>query len=159
MVWMWRNDFWCRLPGSFSFGHFNNPSMYYMTKCQFLKWFFMQCIEEQRSCTWNFKPYLSINLSICLSNHILMMMNCFCGMVDRRKLFSLISSQDHYQRSWPSWISDPLRARIEPVQNLSSGLVEWSCTVVITTPRHQLVEWTCAVVITTTPRCHLIIQK
>ena len=31
---------------------------------------------------------------------------CFCGMVDRRKAFSLISSQDHCQRSSPSRISD-----------------------------------------------------
>ena len=34
------------------------------------------------------------------------MMNCFCGMVDRRKAFSLISSRDHCQRSSPSRISD-----------------------------------------------------
>ena len=33
------------------------------------------------------------------------MMNCFCGMVDRQKAFSLISSWDHCQRSSPSWIS------------------------------------------------------
>ena len=70
--------------------------------------------------------------------HLMMMMNCFCGMVDRQKAFSLISSRDHCQRSSPSWISDTPRAGFEPAQNLSSGLVEWSC----------------AVVITTTPRCH-----
>ena len=35
-----------------------------------------------------------------------MMMNCFCGMVDRRKAFSLISSRDHCQRSSPLRISD-----------------------------------------------------
>ena len=33
---------------------------------------------------------------------MMMMMNCFCGMVDRRKAFSLISSRDHCQRSSPS---------------------------------------------------------
>ena len=66
------------------------------------------------------------------------MMNCFCGMVDRRQAFSLISRPDHCQRSSPSRISDTLRTGFEPVQNLSSGLVEWSC----------------AVVITTTPQCH-----
>ena len=33
---------------------------------------------------------------------MMMMMNCFCGMVDQRKAFSLISSQDHCQRSSPS---------------------------------------------------------
>ena len=63
----------------------------------------------------------------------MMIMNCFCGKVDRRKAFSLISSQDHCQRFSPSWISDTPRAEFEPEQNLSSGLVEWTCTVVITT--------------------------
>ena len=28
---------------------------------------------------------------------MMMMMNCFCGIVDRRKAFSLISSRDHCQ--------------------------------------------------------------
>ena len=59
-------------------------------------------------------------------------MNCFCCMVDRRKAFSLISIQDHCQRSSASRISDTPRAGFEPAQNLSSGLVEWSCAVVIT---------------------------
>ena len=70
-------------------------------------------------------------------------MNCFCGMVDRRKAFSLISSLDHCQRSSPSRISDTPRAGFEPVQNLSSGFVEWSCAIVITTtPRlwFELIE-------------------
>ena len=52
---------------------------------------------------------------------MMMMMNCFCGMVDRRKAFSLISSRDHCQRSSPSRISDTPRAGFEPAQNLSSG--------------------------------------
>ena len=39
-----------------------------------------------------------------------LMMNCFCGMVDRRKAFSLIFSRDHCQRSPPSRISDTPRA-------------------------------------------------
>ena len=69
---------------------------------------------------------------------MMMMMNCFCGMVDRRKALSLISSRDHCQRSSPSRISDTLRAGFETAQNLSSGFVEWSCAVVITTtPRRQ----------------------
>ena len=38
------------------------------------------------------------------------MMNCFCGMVDRRKAYSLISSRDHCHRSSPSRISDMPRA-------------------------------------------------
>ena len=65
-------------------------------------------------------------------------MNCFFGMVDRRKAFSLISSREHCQRSSPSRISDMRGAGFEPAQNLSSGLVEWSCAVVITTtPRRH----------------------
>ena len=47
-----------------------------------------------------------------------MMMNCFCGMVERRKVFSLISSQDDCQRSSPLQISDMLRAGFAPAQNL-----------------------------------------
>ena len=46
----------------------------------------------------------------------------FCGMVDRRKVFSLISSRDHCQRSSPSRISDTTRAGFEPAKSLSSGL-------------------------------------
>ena len=64
------------------------------------------------------------------------LMNCFCGMVDRRKAFSLISSRDHCQRSSPSRISD---TGFELAQNLSSGLVEWSCAVVITTTPRRLI--------------------
>ena len=65
------------------------------------------------------------------------LMNCFCGMVDRRKVFSLISSRDHFQWSSPSQISDTPRAGFEPALNLSSDFAEWSCPVVITTiPRH-----------------------
>ena len=45
----------------------------------------------------------------------------------------LISSQDHFQRSSPSRISDRLQSGIEPAQNLSSGFVEWSYAVAITT--------------------------
>ena len=72
---------------------------------------------------------------------MMMMMNCFCSIVDRRKAFSLISRQYHCQRSSPSQIFDTPRAGFEPAQNLSSGFDEWSC----------------AVVITITPRCHFII--
>ena len=53
---------------------------------------------------------------------MMMMMNCFCGMVT----------------SSASRISDTLRAGFEPAQNLSSGLVEWSCAVVITTTTRRL---------------------
>ena len=64
--------------------------------------------------------------------------NCFYGMVDRRKALSLISSRDHCQRFLTImylWHA----ARYEPAQNLSSGSVEWTCVVVIiTTPRRHL---------------------
>ena len=53
-----------------------------------------------------------------------MVINYFCGMVDQRKAFSLISSRDNCQRSSPLQISDTPQAGFEPVQNLSSGLVE-----------------------------------
>ena len=62
---------------------------------------------------------------------LLMMMNCFCGMLDRRKAFSLISSRDHCQRSSSSQICDTPQAGFEPAQNMNSGLVEWRCAVVI----------------------------
>ena len=62
----------------------------------------------------------------------------FCGMVDRRKTFSLISSRDHCQRSSPSWIPETLRAIFDPAQNLISSFVGWSCALVITTtPRSK----------------------
>ena len=48
------------------------------------------------------------------------MMNCFCGMVEQRKVFLLISSRGHCQRSSPFRISDKSRAGFEPAQNLSS---------------------------------------
>ena len=54
----------------------------------------------------------------------MMMMNCFCGMVDRRKVFTPFSSRDHYQRFSPSQISDTPRAGFEIAQNLSSDFVE-----------------------------------
>ena len=61
------------------------------------------------------------------------MMKCFCGIVDRRQAFSLIFSRDHCQRSSPSRIFDTPSAEFEPGQNLSSGVVDWSCAVVVTT--------------------------
>ena len=48
----------------------------------------------------------------------------FCGIVERQKAFSLISSRDHCQRSLPSRISNMPRAVFEPVQNLMSCLAE-----------------------------------
>ena len=64
---------------------------------------------------------------------MMMMMNCFCGMVDRQKAFNFISSLDHCQRSSPSRIPVTPRAGFKPAENLSSGLVERRCAAVITT--------------------------
>ena len=58
---------------------------------------------------------------------------------NRRKAYSLISSRDHCQRSLSSLICGIPRAGFEPTQNLSSGLVEWSWAVVITTMLLKLV--------------------
>ena len=66
-------------------------------------------------------------------NMMKMMMSCFCGVIDRRKVYSLISSRDHCQRSSQSRISDTPRAGFEPAQSPSSGIDEWSCAVVIAT--------------------------
>ena len=80
------------------------------------------------------------NNGYCCFLMMMMMINCFCGMVDRRNTFSLISSGNLCQRSSPSRISDTPRAGFESAQNLSSGFVGISCAVVIiTTPRsHSL---------------------
>ena len=73
-----------------------------------------------------FKIFRSLmKTSPCVVNLVMMkMMNYFCGMVDRRQAFSLISSRDHCQRSPPLRIFDSPQAGFEPVQNLSSGLIE-----------------------------------
>ena len=84
-------------------------------------------------------PYQRSIIELAI-NKTLMMMNCFCGMVDRRKAFSLVSSQDHCQRSSPSRISNTSRAGFEPAQNLSSDFVEGRCAVAITTTSRRLVS-------------------
>ena len=67
------------------------------------------------------------------------MMNCFCDVADRQKVFSIISSWDNCLRSSPSRISDTPWTGFEHAQNLSSGFVEWPCAVVITTtPRYHI---------------------
>ena len=76
---------------------------------------------------------------------MMMMKNCFWGMVDRRKAFNLISSLDHCHRSSPSRISNTTWVAFEPAQNLSSGFVEWSCVaVIITTPRCHSIPTVCS---------------
>ena len=61
----------------------------------------------------------------------MMMVICFCGMVDRRKVFSSIHSRDHCQRFLPSQILDTLRqipgtlrAGFEHAQIQSLGFVK-----------------------------------
>ena len=58
--------------------------------------------------------------------HFVELMNYFCGMVDQRKAFSLISTQDHCQRFSPSQISNMPQAEFEPVQKLNSGFKFWN---------------------------------
>ena len=72
-------------------------------------------------------------------------------------VYNLISSQDHCQRSSPSWISVMLQAGFEPVQNLSFRL-SWMklCS---SDNHYTTVPWSCAVVITTTPRCCMSSKK
>ena len=93
---------------------------------------------------------------------MMMVINCFCDMVDRRKEFSLTSSRGHCQRSSPLRISDRPQARFEPAHNLSSGLVEWSCVVEINTAprRHSMVPWrTQALIIHSSENFRSRIQK
>ena len=71
----------------------------------------------------------------------LMLMNgdeFFCRIIDQRKDLSLIFSQDYCQRLSSMQTSGMLQATFEPMQNLSSDFVEWSCTEMITTsPRYM----------------------
>ena len=67
-------------------------------------------------------------LKILADDELIMMTNCFCGMVHRRKTFSLIYSRDHCQRSSPSRVSNTPQAEFEHAQNLSSGFIEKSCS-------------------------------
>ena len=107
----------------------------------------MQCLNKPWPCS--FKSGVRMIM--------IMVMNCFCVMVDRRKAFSLISSRNHCRRSWPSWISDTPRVGFEPAQNLISGLVKWSCAVVITTtPRRLGIEWTFVRPLKSLKNCTLI---
>ena len=55
-----------------------------------------------------------ISISAFSSLLMKMMMNCFGGMFDRQKAFSLISSWDHCHRSLPLRISDPPRRTTTP---------------------------------------------
>ena len=67
---------------------------------------------------------------------ITMMMNCFCGIVDRRKAIRLISSRDHIVRDYT--ITD-----LRHTMNRN-----WTCT----EPEFSFLEWSCTVVLTTVNR-------
>ena len=110
----WYNKILCMIPDFF------NNNLIKCCKC----WTMMDInFDLQIPCSW----YKHLMMTIMI------MMRFFCGMVDRRKTFSLISSHDDCQRSSPSWISDTSRAEHEPLQHLSSGFIESSCGRVITT--------------------------
>ena len=47
----------------------------------------------------------------------------FCGMVDQRKVYSLIPSWGHCWRTSPLRTPNTLQAGFEPAQNLNSSLV------------------------------------
>ena len=96
--------------------------------------------------------YLKIHMNWLIM--IIMMMSCFCSMVDRRKAFSLICCRGHCQRSSPSRIPNTTRAGFEPNQNLCSEFVEWSYAVVTTTtpgsyfsfhPQNLVLDITCTI--------------
>ena len=71
-----------------------------------------------------FKFFFEIHFAINILSVARLMMNCFCGMVDQQRVFSLISSWDYCERSSPSRIFSMTQAGFEPVQNLSSDFVE-----------------------------------
>ena len=84
------------------------------------------------------------NVKCTLYITAIMIMNCFCGMVDRQKAFSLIFNLNHCQKSTPSRICDTPRDAFQPAQNLS--FAEWRAVVITTTPQRQMwdlvtVDW------------------
>ena len=98
------------------------------------------CFQKRSHClqNWEFQKWQTVVLQLVKIKYfrnigLWWMMNCFCGKVNRRKAFNLISSRDHCQWSSPSRVSDMVRAGFEPAQNLSWSLVEWNCALVITT--------------------------
>ena len=73
------------------------------------------------------------NFMMMMMMMMMIMMNRFCDVVDRQKVFGLISSRNHWQRSSTSRISNKSRAGFDPAQNRSSDFAEWSFALVITT--------------------------
>ena len=54
----------------------------------------------------------------------LIMMNYFCGMIERRKTLKLISSRDHCQRFSLPLIYDTSRVGFESAENLGLSIIE-----------------------------------
>ena len=52
---------------------------------------------------------------------MMVMMNCFCGMVDRRNVVSPISSRNHCRRSSTSQLSDTPQVLISNSLKVDSG--------------------------------------
>ena len=71
---------------------------------------------------------------------MMMMMNRFCGMVDRRMAFSLISTRNYSQRFSASRISNRPRTGVQPA---SAAFFEWSCVAVITTKLKSIRSFSC----------------
>lgn len=61
---------------------------------------------------------------ICSNEIMIMMINCFCEMVDQQKVFSLISTQDHWQTFSEPHAFDTPQVGLEPTQNLRSSFAE-----------------------------------
>ena len=98
-----------------------------------MKDYFSKCDQNRRILSYLLKKSFNRKLHILCSVYsslLIKMTSCFCGMVDRRKVFGLIPH--HCQRSSPSRISNTPGAGFEPAQSLSSGFVERSCAVEIT---------------------------
>ena len=71
------------------------------------------------------RPKMMVYMYIKIQGMMMvMMMNCFCGMIDQQRVFSLISSRDHCQRSLLLQISDTPLTGFELMQMLSLGFIE-----------------------------------
>ena len=64
-----------------------------------------------------------------------LMLNCCCKIVDRRKTLSFAISRNDCKGISLSQTSDTMRAVVELVQGLSSGFIEGSCALVVSTTR------------------------
>ena len=89
------------------------------------------CFEEHLRTAAS--DYTTTRMMIMMMIMMMMMNNFFCGMVDRQKAFSLISSQDDFQRASLLQTSNTPGAGFKPPQNQNSDFDEWNYAVVMTT--------------------------